>query len=135
MATLAEIKDNCEQTFRKRRDRTLKRYKFFSRKQRNNETLRHFWNALTGLAARCDFEQHTESLVMDAFIQKIHNKTGMFVYGTKRNSTTSITNCGSFQRRHQPAETFRGGTKFKRDQCTQAITKADIHARDAAWNS
>ena len=69
------MKDNCERMFRKQRNRTLERYKFFSRKQQNNETLRQFWNALTGLAARCDFEQQTESLIMDEFIQNMHNKT------------------------------------------------------------
>ena len=74
-ATLTEMRENCEQTFRKQRNRTLERYKFFSRKQQNNETLRQFWNALTGLAARCDFDNQTESLIMDAFIQSVHNKT------------------------------------------------------------
>ena len=39
-----------------------------------NESLRQFWNNLTGLAARCEFEQ-TEGLTMDTFIQNMHNKT------------------------------------------------------------
>ena len=73
-ATLTEIRENCEQTFRKQRNRASERYKVFSRKQQNNETLRQFWNALTGSAARCDFDNQTESL-MDAFIQNMHNKT------------------------------------------------------------
>ena len=74
-ATLPELRENCEQTFKKQRNRTLERYKFFSRKQQNNETLRQFWNALTGLAARCDFDNQTQSLIMDAFIQNMHNET------------------------------------------------------------
>ena len=56
-ATLTEMRDNCEQTFRKQRHRILEAYKFFSKKKQRNETLQQFWNALTGLAARCDFNQ------------------------------------------------------------------------------
>ena len=56
-------------------NRTLQRYRFFARKQQPNETLRQSWNALTGLAAGCDFEHQTEGLIMDAFIQNMHNKT------------------------------------------------------------
>ena len=74
-ASLTEIRDNCEQTFRKRRNGTSERYRFFARTQQPNETLRQFWNAMTGLAARCDFEQQTENFIMDAFIQNMHNKT------------------------------------------------------------
>ena len=74
-ASLNEIKINCEETFQRPRNRTLDRFKFFSRKQQPNESLRQFWNALTGLAARCEFDQQTEGLIMDAFIQNMHNKT------------------------------------------------------------
>ena len=74
-ASLHEIKTNCEDIFQQPRNRTLDRFKFFSRKQLPNETLRQFWNALTGLAARCEFEQQTEGLIMDTFIQNMHNKT------------------------------------------------------------
>ena len=69
------MRDNCDPTFRRQRNGTLERHKFFSREQQNNETLQQFWNALSRLAARCDFEQQTESLIMDAFIQNMHNKT------------------------------------------------------------
>ena len=37
-APLAEIKENCEQTFYKPRNRTLERYKFFARKQQSHES-------------------------------------------------------------------------------------------------
>ena len=74
-ASLNEIKTNCEETFQRPRNRTLDRFKFFSRKHQPNESLRQFWNALTGLAARCEFDQQTEGLIMDAFIQNMHNKT------------------------------------------------------------
>ena len=72
--SLNEIKDNFEDTFRKHRNRTLDRFKFFSRKQQPNETLRQFWNVLKRLAARCEFEQQTENLIMDTFFQNMHNK-------------------------------------------------------------
>ena len=72
-ASLNVIKTNYEETFQKPRNRTLDRFKFFSQKQQPKETLRQFWNALTGLAARCEFEQQTEGLIMDTFIQNMHN--------------------------------------------------------------
>ena len=49
----------------------------FARKQQPNESLRQFWNALTGMAAKCDFERQTErktNLMMENFIQKLYNK-------------------------------------------------------------
>ena len=73
--SIREIKDNCEQAFQKRRNRTLDRYKIFSRKQNPKETLRQFWHTLTGLAAQCDFGDQTDSLIMDTFIQNMNNKT------------------------------------------------------------
>ena len=74
-ASLNEIKTNCEDTFQRPRNRTLDHFKVVSRKQQPNETLRQFCNALTGLAARCEFDQQTEGLIMDAFIQNMPNKT------------------------------------------------------------
>ena len=40
---LRELKANCEKAFEKPRNRTLERYKFFSRKQSSKESLRQFW--------------------------------------------------------------------------------------------
>ena len=40
---LRELKANCEKTFEKPRNRTLERYKLFSRKQSSKESLRQFW--------------------------------------------------------------------------------------------
>ena len=37
-------------------------------------TSRQFWHALTGQSAKCEFGDQTESLIMDAFIQKRNNK-------------------------------------------------------------
>ena len=53
---MKDIKENCDQTFYKTRNRTLDRYKFFARKQQKHESLRKFWNIFTGLAAKCDFD-------------------------------------------------------------------------------
>ena len=74
MATLRE-NQNCERTFVKLRNQTLSRYNFFSRKQQQNETLRKFWNVLTGLAAKCQFREQTISLILDEFLQNMNNKT------------------------------------------------------------
>ena len=73
-ATLKGMINNCEETFRKTRSRTLERYTIFARKQQPNESLRQFWNALRGMAARCDFEQQTENLMMENFIQNLYSK-------------------------------------------------------------
>ena len=72
--SLEELKGNCEQAFVKPRNRTLERYKFFARKQVPKETLRQFWRTLTGVASKCAFEEQTESLIMDTFIQNMNNK-------------------------------------------------------------
>ena len=72
---MREIKENCENCFIKPRNRTLDRYNIFARKQQQNETLRQFWKVLTGLAARREFGEQTKSLIKDAFIQNMNNKT------------------------------------------------------------
>ena len=72
---MGEIKENCENCFKKPKNRTLDRYKFFARRQQQNETLRQFWNVPTGLAARCEFGEQTNSLIEDAFKQSMNNKT------------------------------------------------------------
>ena len=72
--TLKDLKNKCKQAFVKPRNRTLERYKFFARKQKQNETLRQFWHTLTGMAAKCVFGGQTEGLIMDTFIQNMNNK-------------------------------------------------------------
>ena len=57
-----------------RRNRTLDRHTFLSRKQKPSETLHQFWNVLNGLAAKCDFRNRTEGLVYDIFILNMSNK-------------------------------------------------------------
>ena len=69
---IREIKENC---FIKHRNQTLDRYNFFTRKQQQNETLRQFWNVLTGLAAKCEIGEQTNSLIKDAFNKNMNNKT------------------------------------------------------------
>ena len=72
--TLPALLHQCEQTFVVKRNRTLGRYRFFSRKQENRESLQHFWNALNGLAAKRQFEEQTNSLVCKTFILSMHYK-------------------------------------------------------------
>ena len=52
---LEGILNNCRDCFETRRNRTLDRHAFFSRKQKENESLHQFWNVLNGLASKCDF--------------------------------------------------------------------------------
>ena len=71
---LQDIAQNCEECFQVRRNRTLDRHTFLSRKQKPNETLHQFWNILNGLAAKCDFGNQTEGLVYDIFVLNMANK-------------------------------------------------------------
>ena len=48
----------------KPRNGTLDRYQFLSRKQQQIETLKQFWNVLTGLAPRCNFGEQSNSLII-----------------------------------------------------------------------
>ena len=60
--------------FQTRRNRTLDRHIFLSRKQKPTETLHQFWNVLNGLAARCDFGNQTVGLVHEIFVLNKNNK-------------------------------------------------------------
>ena len=69
-----ELINLCIECFRKKRNRTLDRHRFFSRLQQPGETLFQFWHALNGLAALCDFGEITATLVLDMFILHMNNK-------------------------------------------------------------
>ena len=71
---LRELLQNCNECFQIQRNRTLDRHVFLSRKQKPSESLNQFWNALNGLAAKCDFGEQTESLVHDIFVLNMANK-------------------------------------------------------------
>ena len=57
---LRELMQHCNECFQIRRNRTLDRHVFLSRKQNPSESLNQFWNALTGLAATGDFGDQTK---------------------------------------------------------------------------
>ena len=71
---MVELIQKCKDCFEKPKNETLDRFKFLSRKQNENETLKQFWNELNGLAAKCNFGTITESLVKDVFIVNMNNK-------------------------------------------------------------
>ena len=48
---------------------------FRKKNKKENEILRHFWHALTGMVAKCEFKDQTVSLKMDAFIQNKNSKS------------------------------------------------------------
>ena len=81
----------CEDCFEKPKNETLDRFKFLSRKQKENETLRQFWNELNGLAAKCNFGTITESLVKDVFIVNMNNKDVQQKLCTEPKSTIADT--------------------------------------------
>ena len=94
---LQSLVQNCTEFFQKRRNRILDRHIFLSRKQISTETLHQFWNALNGLAARCDFGDQTEGLVHDIFVLNMNNKKNprKVMHGAKRNPCrgTTIRHC------------------------------------------
>ena len=63
-----ELMQHCTECFQIRRNRTLERLVFLSRKQKPSESLNQFWNALNGLAAKCNFGYQTEGLVHGIFV-------------------------------------------------------------------
>ena len=86
---LRELMRYCNECFQIRRNRTSDRHVILSRKQKPSESLNQFWNALNGLAAKCDFGDQTESLVHDIFVLNMANKQVQ-------------ENCVLSQKRHQP---------------------------------
>ena len=71
---LRELIRCCNECFQIRRNRTLDRHVFLSRKRKPSESLNQFWNALNGLAAKCDFGDQKESLVHDISVFNMANK-------------------------------------------------------------
>ena len=71
---LTDLLKNCKECFEKPKNETLDRFKFLSRKQKEGESLKQFWNELNGLASKCNFGAITESLVKDVFIVNKNNK-------------------------------------------------------------
>ena len=71
---LAEMLERSRACFEVRRNRTLDRHAFFSRKQQPAESLHQYWNILNGLASKCDFGEQTQSLVYDIFVLNMSNK-------------------------------------------------------------
>ena len=71
---LPQFLQHCNECFQTRRNRTMDRHTFLSRKQKPNESLHQFWNALNELAARCNFGNQTEGLVHDIFVLNVSNK-------------------------------------------------------------
>ena len=72
--TLPDLLKNCEDCFEKPKNETLDRFKFLSRKQKEEESLRNFWIELNGLAAKCNFGGITDSLVKNVFIVNMTNQ-------------------------------------------------------------
>ena len=89
--TLEDLIKTCEDCFENPKNETLDRFKFLSRKQKENETLRQFWNELNGLAAKCNFGNITESLVKDVFIVNMNNKDVQQKLCTEPKSTIADT--------------------------------------------
>ena len=71
---LPQFLQHCNECFQTRRNRTMDRHTFLSRKQKPNESLHQSWNALNGLAAKCNFGNQTEGLVYDIFVLNMSNK-------------------------------------------------------------
>ena len=71
--SLPDLLKNCKDCFEKPKNETLDRFKFLSRKQKE-ESLRNFWTELNGLAAKCNFGAITDSLLEDVFTVNMTNQ-------------------------------------------------------------
>ena len=89
--TLEDLLKTCKDSFEKSTNEALDRFEFLSRKQKENETLRQFWNELNGLAAKCNSGTITESLVKDVFIVNMNNKDVQQKLCTEPKSTIADT--------------------------------------------
>ena len=105
--SLREIKENCEQAFQKPRNRTLERYKF--------EPLRQFLHTLTGLAAKYDYGDQTDSLIMAPFIQNMNNKTVQQKLCTERkdNLQEAFRFAVAYEEKIRQRKTFEGMKEVK----------------------
>ena len=70
---LEDLLKECHDAFQKKRNRLMDRHKFLNRKQKEDENLEHFWHALNGLAANCDFGTQTTGLVYDICVSNMKN--------------------------------------------------------------
>ena len=71
--SLKQLIQEGENAFKVKRNRTMDRFLFLTRKQGEQETLEQFWNALNGLASICELQGLTRSLVHDVFIVNMRN--------------------------------------------------------------
>ena len=71
--SLKQMIKEGESAFKVKRNRTMDRFLFLTRKQGEQETLEQFWNALNGLASICELQGLTKSLVHDVFIVNMRN--------------------------------------------------------------
>ena len=70
---LKELLYEANQAFQIKKNRTLERHAFLSRKQMEGESLEQFWNVLNGMAAKCELNELTKTLVYDVFILNMRN--------------------------------------------------------------
>ena len=70
---LQEMMTNCKDTLDTKRNWTLDRFRFLSKKQMQSVKLEQFWQSLNRMASECDFVTQTESLVHDVFIHNMRN--------------------------------------------------------------
>ena len=98
--SLPDLLKNCKDCFQKPKNETLYRFKFLSRKDKERESLRNFWNELNGLAAKCNFGGITNSLVKDVFIVNMANQDVQQKLCTEPKTTAEETICHCIRRRH-----------------------------------
>ena len=84
---LPQFLQHCNECFQMRRNRTMDKHTFLSRKQKPNESFHQFWNALNRLAARCNFGNQTEGLVHDIFVLNLSNELLQEKLGTEPKDT------------------------------------------------
>ena len=67
---IADVLIHRKDTFEKKRNQSIVIIKFFSHKQNAIENLQQIWNALSGLASKCEFGARTEAPAYDILVSK-----------------------------------------------------------------
>ena len=72
--SLQDLLKNCKDCSDNPKNETLNCFKIPSRKPKERESLRKFWNELNGLAVKCNYGGITDSFVNDVFTVNMVNQ-------------------------------------------------------------
>ena len=124
----------CNEAFQTRRNRTMDRYTFLSRKQKPTESLHQFWNALNGLAAKGNFGNQTEGLVYDILVLNMSNEQVMEKLCTEPKETPAealqFTIASEDRLKRQKTNGYIGQESDIKEEAICAVSGSSQNARE-----